>query len=241
MTLTTVDYINGILALTFAIITIIVGLRIASKYFEYKHKTFLYIGIGWAGLSCGWWGAGFGFLYYLLTNRMLDDTIYIFIVIFPVPIFTFSFAFGMTELIFSDKKKHIIRGIHFVVDLIFSIYIIYYMLIDPSQIGEKVGVFDITFNIIVTIYFLFDFLVLYILGFIFSLKGIRSDNKELKLKGKILMIAFTMFLIGAILDGSITLTALTLIITRTILISCSILFYIGYLLPQRIKRILLKE
>ena len=116
MTLTTVDYINGIFALTFAIITIIVGLRIASKYFEYKHKTFLYIGIGWAGLSCGWWGAGFGFLYYLLTNRMLDDTIYIFIVIFPVSMFSFSFVFGMTELVLRDKKKLIVRGVHFVVD-----------------------------------------------------------------------------------------------------------------------------
>ena len=157
MALTTVDFINGILALTFVIITIIVGLRIASKYFKYKHKTFLFIGIGWAGLSCGWWGSGFSFLYYLLTNTLLDATVYILLTIFFVPMFTFIFVYGMSELVFRDTKKLIIRLVHFVVDVLFMIYLVVFFIIDPNQIGVKVGDFDITFNIIVTIYLLFDF------------------------------------------------------------------------------------
>lgn len=241
MTLTTVDYINGTFALSFAIVTIFVGLRIASKYFEYKHKTFLYIGIGWSGFSCGWWGSGFGFLYYLLTGNLLEDTFYIFVTVFFIPIFTYIFVYGLAELVFRDKKKLIIRLVLFVIDVLFMLYLVVFFIIDPSQIGAKTGTFDLTFKIIVTIWLLFDFLVIYIVSFTFALKGMRSDDKELKLKGKILMIAFHLLLIGAILDSAITLTALTLIITRTILISCSILFYIGYLLPNRIKRILLKE
>jgi hypothetical protein len=79
-----------------------------------------------------------------------------------------------------------------------------------------------------------------IAGFIFAYNGIKSTNKELNVKGKILTLAFSLLLVGVILDGMLTLTELTLIITRSILTGCSILFYLGYLLPEWFKRFFIK-
>ncbi len=242
MTLTTTDFINGLFALIYVIVTIIIGLRISAKYFEFKHKTFIYIGIGWAGFSCGWWGSGFGFLYYVLSNRFFDDTFYIIIQVFFVPLFTYLVFYGLTELIFKGKKKLILRVIFLIIDLLFMIYLVIFIIIDPSQIGVKTGTFDLTFGIVVIIYLVFGaILPIAIGGLVFSFNGIKSNNKELNIKGKILLIAFLLFLLGVILDAMLVLTEITLIITRSILTGCSVLFYLGYLLPDWFKRILINE
>ncbi|TFG15166.1 MAG: hypothetical protein EU535_02005 [Promethearchaeota archaeon] len=242
MTLSTTDFINGLFALIFAVVTITIGLRIASKYFEFKHKTFLYIGIGWAGFSSGWWGSGFGFLYYVLSNRFFEDTFYIFIQVFFVPLFTYLVFYGLTELIFKGNKKFMFRVIFLLIDLLFMIYLLIFIILDPSQIGVKTGTFDLTFGIVVIIYLVFGaILPIAIGGLIFSYNGIKSSNKELNIKGKILVLAFILFLIGVILDAMLVLTELTLIITRSILTGCSVLFYLGYLLPDWFKRIFINE
>jgi hypothetical protein len=241
MTLSNIDFINGLFALIYAVVTIVIGVKISLKYFEFKHKTYLYIGIGWAGLSCGWWGSGFGFLFYLITNILFDDVFYIFVTVFFITLFTYLLFYGLSELVWEGKKKLIFRLILFVIDVIFQIYLVVFFIVDPSQIATKTGTFDITLGRIATIYLLIDILFIISAGLTFSYKGIKSDDPELKLKGKILMIAFILYPVGVILDSMLVLTELTLIITRSLLMMCSILFYIGYLLPEWIKKILLKN
>lgn len=241
MILSTIDYINGFFALTHAIVMIIVGIRIALKYFKYKHRTFLFVGIGFAGFSCGWWGSGFGFLYFLITNRLFDDTFYIFITIFFAPIFPSIFIIGISELVFTNKKKQLIlKGYLLVISIFIIVYILYYIIYDPSIIAVKVGAFDLTWGLVIMVYLLILFATIYLTLLGFVIKALRSDDTELRLKGKILLVAMQLLLIGTILD-SIYLTDVTLIFARTLLISSSLLFYIGYLLPERIKRIFLKE
>ncbi len=241
MTLSNIDFINGLFALIYAVVTIIVGLRIALKYFEFKHKTFLYIGIGWAGLSCGWWGSGFRFLFYLITNTLFDDIIYIFITVFFITLFTYLLFYGLSELIWEGKMLLIFRLILFVIGVIFQIYLVVFFIVDPSQIATMTGTFDLTLARIATIYLLIDILFVISAGLIFSFKGIKSDDPELKLKGKILIIAFILYPVGVILDSMLVLTEITLIITRSLLMLCSILFYLGYLLPEWIKKLLIKN
>ena len=51
MTLTTIDIIIGIITTLYIVITFIIGIRIASKFFTYHKKIFLFIGIAWFGMS----------------------------------------------------------------------------------------------------------------------------------------------------------------------------------------------
>jgi hypothetical protein len=78
-------------------------------------------------------------------------------------------------------------------------------------------------------------------GFIFSYKALRSDKPDIKLKGKFLVIAFILFTFGSILETFVPLTQITVVIYRCILILSSMSFYIGYILPDWIKKIFLKK
>jgi hypothetical protein len=76
---------------------------------------------------------------------------------------------------------------------------------------------------------------------LFVRETFRSENREMLIKGKFILIAFLSFIIGQIMEILIPLTLATVVITRLILISSSIEFYIGLILPERIKNLILKE
>ena len=70
---------------------------------------------------------------------------------------------------------------------------------------------------------------------------LKSEDKELKLKGVFLIIAFILFGTGAFFDAMMPLNFITLTIARLFLMSSSIFFYFGYILPNFIKRLFIRE
>jgi hypothetical protein len=89
---------------------------------------------------------------------------------------------------------------------------------------------------------IFAILTLVITGIHFSISSLRSERKDIRLKGKFLLSAFILFLIGASLDAAIApMDFITLIITRIILISACFCYYFGFLLPERVANFFLKE
>jgi hypothetical protein len=80
-----------------------------------------------------------------------------------------------------------------------------------------------------------------ITGTLFGRKSLRSDNPEIKLKGKLLIIAFWSFFIGAIFEIISHISIIILIVGRIILISSAIEFYSGFLLPNWMKKLLLSK
>jgi hypothetical protein len=91
--------------------------------------------------------------------------------------------------------------------------------------------------------------VLLVTGTLFARRSLRSDNEEVKLKGKLLLAAFLSFSIGAILDSMIggilgdndPLLPIMVVIVRIILISSAIEFYGGFILPKWLKDLFLKQ
>jgi hypothetical protein len=91
-------------------------------------------------------------------------------------------------------------------------------------------------------------------GFKFARKSIRSENKEVRLKGKLLQFAFIAFTIAAVIekiarsiligtvfaDPTILFLSVILVIVRVLLISSAIAFYGGFLLPGWMKKIFTK-
>jgi len=90
--------------------------------------------------------------------------------------------------------------------------------------------------------FLFSFILIFIItGIHFSLASLKSKNLEVKLKGKFLLLAFISFTIGASIEVLVHLNSFTVIITRSILISNAIEFYLGFIMPEWMKKSLLKR
>ena len=114
---------------------------------------------------------------------------------------------------------------------------------DTNNIGTRVGPFHYDFSDFTDIVSIFLLAIVLITGVKFALESIKSDDKALKLKGKLLILAFLLFTGGAVLETvfSTELTEVTVVLVRILLVSASIMFYLGFILPDWAKKLLLKE
>jgi len=238
------DPITIVLAGTFSIIWVaistIVGLKIASKYFQVKQRVFLLVGITWCLICSPWWGSASSFIVYLVNQVGLPKGIYFSLTVVPIAPALIIWLTAFTDLVYKDKQKLIL-----IVAAIFGIImeLIYFILLFnfPEQIGTLEPPIDSDYEPIIMIYMLSVILIVLITGILFARQSLRSDNPEIKLKGKLLIFAYIAFSIGAILDSAIKLNPITIPITRIILIISALAFYGGFILPNWMKKLLMKE
>ena len=99
MALETLDYINGPSSIIFVGISVILGLKIISKYFEYKKKELLYVGLTWILMTEMWWSSSSSFIVALFNNgEGLSVTAYVLIANLLVPVALFVWLLAFTEL-----------------------------------------------------------------------------------------------------------------------------------------------
>lgn len=229
------DILNSILQTIFIVTTIIVGLIIASKYSKYKDRVFFMVGFAWIGMVEPWMASVSNFFYTIITGSMFNVQIYLLIGMTFIPLsLTFWFV-AITDLMYKKRQK-LILSIIIIYGILFEIYLFYYLFNDPSVLAVLHGVIDIEYKLPIQIY-VFSVLILAIItGLLFSRTSMRSENAEVRLKGKFLFVAFILFVAGAISDTIFLRDIPTLFITRIILISASVFFYFGFILPNFIKK-----
>ena len=90
------------------------------------------------------------------------------------------------------------------------------------------------------IFFLVSGLVTFL---IFVGNSVKSNEREVKVKGIFLIIAFLTYTICAVLDSFAFFLAqpVAVVIIRILLMTSAIEFYFGWILPDPIKKILLKN
>ena len=238
--LTELELIHGIFTLVLVITFLLVGLRIALKYLSTKSKIFLLVGFAWILISSAWWGSGFSFFAILITGDPLPLPIYLLLGNAFIPIAAICWIFGYSSLISSISDKKLFILINGIISVCFEIFLIIFLFIAPSELGTIRENFYSQPGLVPMIFQLYAILLTIITGIIFSRKSMKSDDTKIQLKGKFLLAAFVFFTIGAFLDAAIPLNAITLIVTRLILIISAILFFIGFLLPKRIEKIFYK-
>ncbi|MFX0072264.1 MAG: hypothetical protein ACFFAO_14355 [Candidatus Hermodarchaeota archaeon] len=234
------ELVHGTFTLIFIIISILVGVRILLKYFTFKEKEYITVGLSWIFISSPWWGSGFSFLSILLTQQTLDPVVYLFVGNAFVPIAILCWIYSFTQLAYPDLTKKLLI-LFTIIYIPYEIYVIYFLIVDPSNIAEIIGTFYAQPKLFVMIFQVLAVVVALITGIIFSRNSMKSEDPKVKLKGKILLLAFILFTAGALMDAVLDLTPITLIIARLILITSSIFYLFGFLLPDKVAEILLKK
>lgn len=236
------DILNGTLALITIFIALLISLHIITRYFKHKKVEFLYVGIVGLFLTEPWWPALISFLLLLLTGNGLRPELYFIIGNVGIPVAIFLWLLAYSELKgYSDEKRKkaligsVIYGILFIV-LFFSL-----LVVDTRLIGVLNTPIDVEYRYFVMGYLLSIVAIILLTGVSFAMELLKSDNPELRVRGKLIIAAFASFSVGALLDSAIPLNAGTLLITRLILMASSILFWGGFALPNWMKTILLKE
>jgi hypothetical protein len=234
MVLNTEIIVNGVFSILVIIVFLIVGLKILLKYREYQQKIFFLTGFAWIGISEPWWPSAVGFLLVLFTGMSLSIELYIILNNGFLPIFLFFWliAIGkMTEI----RRKNILLALYVIVAIILESIMLYYLFTDSSKVGVILSPVDVDFGPIAIMHIIFNLIVFMITGFLFAFKTLKLKEPENKLRGKFLLIAFTLFLIGAILETIVTMPP-----NRIIVLLCAITFYIGFMMPEGLKKRFLK-
>lgn len=240
MALEVIDLIIGIFSAIFVIINIIVGFLIISRYFKYRKWDLLFVGIAWIGLAGPWVPDALKPIYIIVdptvTNNIIVLINYIFnVLIIPIPVILWIIAF--TDMLNRKKfERIIVNGVIILLNLIFQILIAAdFIAAFNADAIDSYGYVSIYLDI----YLIVSITFVLITGLWFARVSILVSSAEIKLKGKILLIAFISFTVGALLDAIFRINLVN-IISRSILVSSSIEFYIGLILPDWVKKILLK-
>ncbi len=235
MAITATIIYYGVFSLIVVGIFIIVGLKILLKYWKAKDKNFILTGIAWFGISEPWWPSAISFLVALFNDTGISIEAYIIINCAFLPFFLTLWLIVMTDLIQIRNKTTVII-VNSIISGILEILIFYFLFTDISMVGEKLSPVDVDLGPITQLFFFYILSVFLITGFLFSIKTIKLNDPKPRLRGKFLLLAFTLFLIGAVME-----IIMTMIINRIIILSCVIVFYVGFIMPERIEKIFLKQ
>ncbi|MGV9173377.1 MAG: hypothetical protein ACOC35_12565 [Promethearchaeia archaeon] len=233
------EILQGSFSLGFVLISIIIGLKIMSTYFKHRNRTFLLVGFAWIGLANPWIPDSINFLMYLISGQVLEEFYYLLIGNAFIPLFVLSWLTAFTDLKYTNKQKMVI-ALTTIGSIIFEVAFLLLLTTNTILIGESLGHFQYEFRPFIEIYLVTIILIVLITGILLGLESMKSEDRKINWKGRFIIIAFILFSVGAILDSSIDLTPITVVITRVILISSSISFYIGFIFPKSIEKLLLK-
>ena len=240
MELELVEILQGSFSLIFVVISILIGIRLIMKYFEKKNREFFLVGITWIGISTPWMHGAISFIMILLTNSSLSiETRFIIGNVF-IPIIVVIWLIAFTDLFYQEKQKLILL-LFSVIAIIYEVIFFILLFTDTSLIGTFVGPFQVRYTLFIRITMSFYAGLALVTGVIFAVKTIKAGTSpEMILRGKFLLLAFPSFALGSILDVLVPLTPFTVVITRLILISSAIEFYLGFSLPKIVKKLFIK-
>ena len=237
MPLNIIDILNAILSLILIITYIAIGSIISLKFYKTRQRTFLFMGFAWIGLSGLWWGSIINTIIFLIDPYSIGLSRGHFYLMMSIAI-TITFAFyvlAITDLTFKKYKRYF-RLFSFILIISFTIIVIFLLIIDPDIFNQSVyDPSEITIQAIIYFSNIFLFLSIFeLLGIKFAIESIKSKSPIAKLKGKLILIAFILFPIGALLDsreGNFIFRT----IDRIILIAAVFFFYIGFIMPDWLK------
>ncbi len=251
MTLELVDILQGSFSLIFVVISLIIGITILSKYSQHKSRLYILVGLSWIGIANPYFPDSISFVMNMLFQQSLPVEWYLIIGNVFIPLALLCWLIAYTDMI-NKKRQPLVVALTIIFSILFEIAFFFFFFTDITQIGVIVPSrpFTVEFGLFITIYLLLVILILLITGVKFAQKSIRSKEKDVRLKGKLLRAAFITFTIAAILDSLLgtlfgnptdPLLAIMVVVVRLLLISSALEFYGGFILPKWMHAIFIKK
>ncbi len=208
-----------------------VGIRIASRYREYKRRELIFVGIAVIIISELYWTYPINSLLLFFNNPIIPLEIQDLISIVGLPIGIFFWLWAITDLMYKTQQKTIliISGVYFIS---FECFYIPIVILFPNSIRINPIIFTIS-----AIYFISFLLIVLFTGLRFGYENLIADNPINRLQGKLMIIAFSLFSMVLIILVFITIS----LISQLLLIICFIIFYFSFVLPARIKQRILRK
>jgi len=231
--------IDGITAIIYISISIIIGLLLITKFLKYKDKKLLFIGLNIILLPSSWWPAAFGYLL-ALGGIYLENIPYSIILQIPQTLNIFLWIYIFSEMQYPDKQKKIKEIVAIYATLWAIIYLIFVFINVDMFIIIRQGIIDISYRLTALIMVAMHLSIFVITFTIFGRESLKSSDQETRLKGKLLFLFLGGFIFGTLFDSFIPgdFGALP---ARIVLILASICLYLVFAMPEGLKNRLIKQ
>jgi len=234
-----IEVFAALFSLIFVVISWILAFSILSKFFKFRVRELLLVGIAWVGIAMPWTSDGISFILIMTIGEPLNPYAKVIIELTFLPIALIMWLTAFTDLMYKHWQKLIV-SISVILSVLFEIIFFYALITDFSLIGEYTPPLAIDYTMPIDLFLIAFLGIFMITGIIMGKESLKSENKEINLKGKFLILAFLSFLIGTLLELFLPLHPVGIMIIRFILISSAMEYYIGFTMPNSIKKIILK-
>jgi len=241
MELQPLDYLNGPLSIIVVLISWYVGIQILMRYAETKNKLFLYVGFVAICTSEPWWPHVISLFWVPATGTTMIPELYFIIgnIFIPVAIYLWLMAFA--EFMIESKKK--------LISLLAAIYVAIYEILfftlviidNGALIGQIIPAIDVQYSLLMIGFLVTSLMIILPTGVLFGRESFKSENPEIRMKGKFLIVAFISYCVGASIDVIIPSNPISLLIARLLLVLAAIGFLGGFIPPDFIKNLFVKE
>ncbi|MBD3341926.1 MAG: hypothetical protein GF353_22680 [Candidatus Lokiarchaeota archaeon] len=190
------------------------------------------------GLAFPWIPDAINLILILFFQTMLSEIVYFVIVLATLPVPLFCWLFAFTDFRFKEGQK-IILIVYLLAAIAFEVVFFLLLFQNVRLIGRFLGPFQPEYTLFIQVYLFAIIAVFFITGVLFFIQSMTSESRQVKLRGKLILVAFFLFTTGAIFEVIVPFIPIFVVITRLILILSSFSFYMGYILPEWTKKIFL--
>ena len=231
----------GIFTLIIIIVVMIIALKMIAAYYRTKNKSLLFAGLSAVGISAAWSGVALNFISIVFFN--VSPPIELYFLFHGSYLAISNFTWVVTCVLLSNLKSKARKLIIILAGIFNAILEIIYLRIiftDTTILGLPLNEIQVDYAPFSELYLLYSLTMMTILGFWFSIKSLKSNNRKTRLKGKLLFFSFFIFTFAAILEILIPIIPI-IIIARILVIISGIFFYGGFILPKWMEKLFLKE
>lgn len=232
----------------FVIISTIISIKTILKYFSLRKKVFLTAGFTWLSLSTTYWSTSLACIYHLLFERPINSQFYIAVNNVQTGFILMFWIYTFCLLIYPERKKAILIPF-FTITIILETILIVLIIVAPYYVATITGYCMIKPEIYSIIFKFFVLIVIFISIAIFYRESMKSEKPEIRWKASFLLLAmisygislFEIVYVGFFIESITIITLIVIIIFRFFLISSAIEFYLGFFLPNKIAKWIIKE
>ncbi|MFX1259894.1 MAG: hypothetical protein ACFFAN_18750 [Promethearchaeota archaeon] len=237
-----VGHVSGIFGIIALFTVFLLSIIILNKAIETKQRILYLLFFSVILAIAPWYPSGLSYIYWLIAGKEISYQFYVLLgtIFIPISIHIWLIIY-MT--VFPRKKKNLILTIYACFSLLFYIYLFYFLFFALGapveyMIGIKRNPIDITYKGFVAIYLAISGVTAIVTGLDFSIKSMKSEIIEVKWKGRFFLCCIILSSIGGTADAFLTLSLTGLVITKIILLLSSFFYYLGFIIPKFIKKIL---
>jgi hypothetical protein len=236
LALTQYEMTTGIILFIVMILQFGLSAVLLAKYSSTKDKRVLYFSLFLGFGTFAFLAISINFINILVTGNSIGAFPYLLIAFGIAPLSVLFWMILMTELMYQDKRK-IILGIFLIYWIAIRVAFFYLLFTDIDSLATNIWIGGLQQGIFLRVIQVIRLLLILIFSILFFQQSHKSENKEVRLKGTLFLLAI-LILVGSMLLYSITQNPIFILI---FMIPSLLFFYGSLVMPSSLKRRLIKE